>query len=202
MEPTRPTIHAIMSPRRGSFWRVRPHQITTLESTSQLIDRVQAEIAAGRLWRAKEILRGNIASGRVEPEVLEQYGQLLETLGDRVEAGKYLFLSGVRAPRHGDAIDLFRHRHAKRRAADLVAQFPAGIRCRPFEILPATVQRELREWGIEPQSFRSRQSSTPVRSSWRERLAIAGWLAALAVLLVAIALGLRSIASWVWAQVS
>ena len=173
-----------------------------MKTTAQLIDRVQAEIAADRLWRAKEILRGNIASGRVEPEVLEQYGQLLERMGESVEAGKYLFLSGIRTPRYARAIELFRQRNAKRRGGDLLAQLPSAIRCRPFELLPPTVQRELREWGIEPHSFGSGERATPSRSPSHGRLATAGWFATLAVLLVALALGLRSIASWVWAQLS
>lgn len=172
-----------------------------MKTTAQLIDRVQAEIAADRLWRAKEILRGNIASGRIEPEVLEQYGQLLERMGESVEAGKYLFLSGIRTPRYARAIELFRQRNAKRRGADLLGQLPSAVRCRPFELLPPTVQRELREWGIEPHSFASGERATPSRSS-HGRLATAGWFATLAVLLVALALGLRSIASWVWAQLS
>ena len=72
-----------------------------------VLERVDAELAAGRLWRAKEILRGRIAGGAVAPAVLERYGQLLEQTGDRLEAGKYLFLSGVRRSEYKPAIDVF-----------------------------------------------------------------------------------------------
>lgn len=102
-----------------------------MESTSQLLDRVEAEIAAGRLWRAKEILRGNIGSGRVDPAVLERYGRLLETLGEQLEAGKYLFLSGARLPAYGDAIQLFRRRHAKSGTAGLVGHCQRQFVARP-----------------------------------------------------------------------
>ena len=169
-----------------------------METTTELLSRAQAESTRGRAWRAKEILRGNIASGRVEPEVLEAYGLLLETLGDRAEAGKYLFLSGTNAARYSEAISVFKRRSANRHGADLVAQFPAGVRRRPFHELAPSVQHELLAMGVTPVLFGAGKGRAAVRSHWRERLAVAGWLMACAVLLFALLLGLKSMGSWLW----
>ena len=52
--------------------------------------RAQQEITAGRRWRAKEILRGNIGTRPFDPGLYEAYGNLLRDLGDEVEAGEVL----------------------------------------------------------------------------------------------------------------
>ena len=173
-----------------------------METTTDLLSRAQAASARGRAWRAKEILRGNIASGRVEPEVLEAYGLMLETLGERAEAGKYLFLSGAHAARYSEAISVFKRRTANRRGADLVAQFPAGVRRRPFHELAPSVQHELLAMGVTPELFGTGKGRAPMRSHWRERLAMAGWLMACAVLLLAMLLGLKSMGSWLWSRLA
>ena len=56
-----------------------------MKPVTEIIARADAELSAGRPWRAKEILRGAI-SGRMEPAILERYGRLLDSLGERVEA--------------------------------------------------------------------------------------------------------------------
>ncbi|GEM_PF-2206091 len=61
-----------------------------------LYERADAAIAAGKLWRAREILQGNIALHGYDQHLFERYGQVLLQLGDAMEAGKYLFLSGDR----------------------------------------------------------------------------------------------------------
>jgi hypothetical protein len=158
-------------------------------------------MAAGRLWPAKEILRGSIASGRVEPDIVEAYGRLLEQIGERADAGLYLFLSGARTAPYEPAISLFQRRMAKRTAADLVAQFPATIRRQPFHAMAPAVQAELRERGVTPELFGSRKGTVPRRMPGRERAVFAALLAMLAVLAVALAVGLTVSAAWLWARV-
>jgi hypothetical protein len=179
---------------------VERHGLAALQSTSSLLNRVDAEIAAGRVWRAKEILRGNIASGRVEPEVLEAYGRLLAQLGEKADAGKYLFLSGARAAPYSDAISVFRKRIANREARDLVAQLPSAIRRLRFDELAPTVQRELGELGVEAALFGPRTNRASSTSSWRVGFAIAGGLAVFGLFIVALMLGLNSIATWLWSR--
>ena len=55
---------------------------------------VKAALTNNQLWRAKEILQGTIASSGYDPFLFEQYGLILFQMGDLMEAGKYLFLSG------------------------------------------------------------------------------------------------------------
>ncbi len=58
-------------------------------------DAVAEALATGKLWRAKEILSGRIASQPFSPELYEQLGALLLRMGDDLAAGKFLLLSGV-----------------------------------------------------------------------------------------------------------
>ena len=82
-----------------------------MTSPEEAIARVTAEVTAGRLWRAREILAGRIAGGDADPAILEAHGRVLQAMGEQVEAGRYLFASGVRAPAYADAIALFTRRH-------------------------------------------------------------------------------------------
>ena len=56
-----------------------------------LYERVDEAIERGEMWRAKEILRGNIGTSSYDSQLYERYGRLLLDLGEMVEAGKYLF---------------------------------------------------------------------------------------------------------------
>ena len=169
-----------------------------MKSIEDILNRANAEFAAGRAWRAKEILRGNIAAGRVEPEILETYGRLLGRLGDRVEAGKYLFLSGMRKPEYAEAISLFTQRHARRGGHDLVAQLPTAVRLRPFAALPETVQRELQALGVTADLFGARGTRAAPKMSWPERFAALGCLVLSVFLLVTLIAGLEVVGSWIW----
>lgn len=107
-----------------------------------------AEVAEGRPWRAREILQGAIRTHATDPTVLERYGRLLDALGDRVQAGNYLFLSGVRGPDVDEAIALFLRRHGRGHREDLLAQFPRSIRKAGIEVLPPVVAEEIEALGL------------------------------------------------------
>lgn len=169
-------------------------------TTPSLLDRVAAEIERGRAWKAKELLRGNIAAGRVDPEILEAYGQLLEALGDRVEAGKYLFLSGARTEASRDAISIFLARHRGRNGSDLIAQLPTAVRRRAFVDLPSAVQQDLRAMGVSPDQF-GPETRHPTAPPARQRLALMAGLVAMAVLALATLVGLWTLVSWLVAEV-
>ena len=79
----------------------------------------------------------------MNPALLEAYGKLLDGMGDRVEAGKYLFLSGARQAEYTEPITLFLARHGTSGARSLMARFPAAVRRLPFNELPPTLQAEL-----------------------------------------------------------
>ena len=166
-----------------------------MPSRDDVLTRVDAELTAGRAWRAKEIIRGAIAGGKAEPAILECYGRLLERLGERVEAGKYLFLSGIRNPEYEESIALFKARHAKRTGKDLVSQFPAGIRRQEFHALPLILQNELAAMGIAADLFGPRRAAVGPMS-WSPGAAWA--ILIVVVFMSALAVGLATIASWLW----
>ena len=66
-------------------------------------------------------MRGAIRTHCLDVRFLEAYGRLLDQLGDRTEAGKFLFLSGVRGPDVDPAIALVLARHAKAPLRHLVS---------------------------------------------------------------------------------
>jgi hypothetical protein len=162
--------------------------------------RAKAEADAGRRWRAKEILQGSLACQlyALEPEFLEAYGALLDSLGDRFEAGKYLFLSGKRSDAYAEAIEIYLHRTRRTPVSDLVGQFPAAIRRHGLGHLPEVVRRELEERGARPEDLQRREPLIPAASplGWRDRVVIGGIISAFVLLLATSIVGCVAIVRW------
>lgn len=116
--------------------------------------RVAREIEVGRHWRAKELLQGAIRTYGYRPDLFEQYGQLLLRMGDTLEAGKYLFLSGIRRADYDQAIVLFVQRFTRRNPAHLYYAFPAKARLGPPNAYPSVVAEELLRLGV-PSNLRA-----------------------------------------------
>jgi hypothetical protein len=154
-------------------------------------NRVTREISARRFWRAKEILQGALATYGYEPHLFEQYGRLLLLMGDAVEAGKYLFLSGVRAPEYREAIALFVNRHARRNPAQLYYTFPAAARLGRLEDYPPVVTKELVGLGVPSNLKPSRRVLAPATPgpTPRTRLVTLGCALSMLVALVLMGLG-------------
>ncbi len=112
-------------------------------------ERADAAIAAGRLWRAREILQGNVGLRGYDRHLFERYGQVLLQLGDTMEAGKYLFLSGERKPEYEEAIGLFLARHGRRGSRQVIAEFPLVARLKYVSEYPEAVRRTLDELGVK-----------------------------------------------------
>jgi hypothetical protein len=169
-----------------------------VKTPDAIVKRAAIEIAAGRHWRAKEILRGAIASNRVEPAILQAYGELLESLGDRFEAGKYLFLSGVREPGYAAAISLFLDRQRKNTSWSLIASFPTGVRRLPFERLPATVQQELQARSIGADRFEGKRWSegSPRRITWLDSAAGFGAVIVFLIFVASLIIGVVTLSRW------
>src|SRR5262245_8259364 len=91
------------------------------------IERAQAEIERGRLWRAREILQGSIRTLGYNLELYEEYGRLSLRMGDAPEAGRFLFLSGARKPEYEEAIHLYLEKHGQS-PAGLFRSFPQKAR--------------------------------------------------------------------------
>lgn len=112
------------------------------------IDKLEAALAAGQLWRAKEILAGRLGSGGFDATTCEQLGRVLLQMGDDLQAGKYLFLSGVRAPEYAGPIELFRRRHGRAGWQSLLGSLPASARRAAWADLPAALREDLRAAGV------------------------------------------------------
>ena len=172
--------------------------LQTMTSADVILQRAETQIAAGRLWRGKEILRGTLAS-RADSVLLERYGRLLDSMGDRYEAGKYLYLSGQRLPEYAAAIELFLARHAGRTEIDFVRLFPAAVRRLPFEQLPALVQQDLKSRGVREERFSGKAPMVAsARYRWSDRLKMAAAVLICGIFVLALGLGIAQIMNWVW----
>jgi hypothetical protein len=150
------------------------------------IDKVDAALDAGQLWRAKEILAGRIGSAEFSPELCERFGQLLLRMGDDLQAGKYLFLSGVRRPEYESAIRLFLRRYSRAGWQSLLGSFPAAARCAVWADMPQTVRNELRDAGVPILN----QSDAVWGTARRAPTAARGWRGCLMVIAVVLFVGL------------
>ena len=109
-----------------------------------MYQRVDEAIKRGEAWRAKEILRGSIRSHGYDIELYQRYGRLLLDLQDKLEAGKYLFLSGNRQPEYKPAIELYLSRI---KGDSLYYSFPRSARLREVSDYPEPVRSDLERVG-------------------------------------------------------
>lgn len=119
----------------------------------EVIDTVDRELAAGRIWRAKEILQGRLRSAGYDAALYERYGFVLFQLGYMVEAGKYLFLSGVRKPEYREPIGIYIERHGKS-LNSLRDTFPACVRRTGIPSYPENVLDDLQAAGFSLADFK------------------------------------------------
>ena len=166
--------------------------------------RVDAALAEGKLWRAKEILQGRLGQSPYDPALYGLYGSVLLRMGDLVEAGKYFFLSGERRPEQREAIELYLHRHARRDWPSLAATFPRAARHLAADAYPEAVRQDLRRLGLSapdavPATTAPEAFVIP-RAPVMERLAVAGCvllvLFTLVCALVGFAVVLRAVVEW------
>ena len=160
---------------------------------------VQKAVDEGKLWRAKEILSGRIASSEFSPELYEQYGSILLAMGDELEAGKYLFLSGAGDPDYAHAVDLYLARNRKVEGRQFLASFPARLHKVPFGGLPDRVRRELETRGVSSRLERPAEAlrnPLPARVQIQRSLLAFGCLTALLLCALAMLLGFRAMLLW------
>ena len=115
----------------------------------KVIQRAQEQIQQGKLWRAKDILNGGISNYPFTPELYRAYGDLLLQMGDLREAGRFLFLSGIREPAYSDAIAIFTSQFENGRKEQFYSAFPARARLAKLSDYPAAVADELKKRGFQ-----------------------------------------------------
>jgi hypothetical protein len=168
-----------------------------------ILQRVEAAVDAGQAWRAKEILRGNIRNMGFAPRLYQRYGKLLLELGDKYEAGKYLFLSGQREDEYRQAISLFLDRQRRNPPNDIVLRFPRGARLGKVADYPEPLRADLRRLGAGgrlpvPDTAPRGRSPEP---TWIDRrlVPIGCFLLAAAVIILTI-IGALTVGGWLFAS--
>lgn len=116
--------------------------------TNRILDRARKEIEQGNLWRAKEILQGAIRRESYDSQLFEMMGTVFLTMGDVPEAGRFLFLSGVRQPEYREAIELFLSRHRRKEPQEFSHLLPRKARLRTLSEYPQEVAQVFREMGF------------------------------------------------------
>jgi len=165
------------------------------KASRSTLSRATHERRAGRDWKAKEILQGAVSNHPTDPRVLEAYGRVLHDLGDRIEAGKYLFLAGAQDDVARSDIELFLERHGRGHPRNLVGQFPAQLRAGRWEALPSSVVEELRAHGVVASTSGIEQVEAP-RSKWKAFLETAQFTGAIAFLLFLVLFIVGAIVKW------
>lgn len=95
---------------------------------------------SGLSWKAKEILQGTIGQAEYNSSLYKLYGEVLLDLGDRCEAGKYLFLGGGSQEKNtSEAISIFLNRHNKKDVYGFFALMPKKFVSSPYESYPKNV---------------------------------------------------------------
>lgn len=114
------------------------------------LEAVDQAIADKKLWRAKEILQGRLASPKFDPDLLRRYGEVLLAMDDKIEAGRHLFCSGFRAPEYSEAIELFLSRNRRDKPHRFLSALPSMV-CRQSHLAEfiASPEFELNGWSAE-----------------------------------------------------
>jgi Family of unknown function (DUF6584) len=161
-----------------------------------LRSRVADEIANGRVWRAKEILRGSF-SGDFDPDRCEAYGQILLQMNDLKEAGRYLFVSGARKPEYQDAIAIFMEKFATMKARNRLLSLPARIHRVDIDDWPASVIEDLKRLEVFEEIRNYQQDHAPPATSRRVMnfLVPFGCITTIALISLLAATGLLSLLS-------
>ena len=141
----------------------------------------EKEVAKGNLWRAREILQGSIPNAGYDCDLFESLGNVLLTMGDLPEAGRFLFLAGKRQPEYDEAIKIFLRKQG-RSWRTLRQSFPRVAKLPRLSDYPDCVSRQLAELGF-PKVVKGSATSSPVYSD-SFISDVVGWLIIGSILMV------------------
>ena len=146
------------------------------------------EIAAGNFWRAKEILHGQIKYSAYNVALFEKLGFVLLQMKDLVEAGKYLFLSGVRKPEYEEPIGIFLKKY-EGKPHNLFHPFPRSAKLSKISDYPEAVVAKLRELGFTD-GLETVHGVTPTSVGSGGKIALVVFLLIVLVIIVLLILGI------------
>ncbi|HEX2860714.1 MAG TPA: hypothetical protein VHN79_03700 [Lacunisphaera sp.] len=150
--------------------------------TTSTRDRAAREAAAGRLWRAKEILAGALTSQGYSPTGFAAYGRVLARMHDTKEAGKFLFLSGLAETHEAPTVEVFLRSVRGRPNSWIYSQFPGAARRGELTDFPERVRNDLGTLGF-PRDFHWK-GPPPVPNQTGKWPAMAGTALAICMLLL------------------
>jgi len=136
-----PSVYAVLSEKRES-------RLIQDQELQQLID-------AGEHWKAKEKLQGRMSVPGYDSTLLEEYGNVLLTMNDKLEAGKYLFLSGARKQYYSEFIELYLQRYSGKSTDHIFHTFPKKVQRAAYSDFPEIVKSELQELNFQPKEIKS-----------------------------------------------
>ncbi|PCJ50149.1 MAG: hypothetical protein COA73_18575 [Candidatus Hydrogenedentota bacterium] len=108
----------------------------------------------GKLWRAKEILQGRIQQMGYDTDQYERYGQILLAMNDNIQAGKYLFLSGIRKTEYEECIRLYINRYTTKNKTTIIDTFPKAVRIADDDSYPPQLLEDLKFLDLTPDLIR------------------------------------------------
>ena len=118
-----------------------------------IYEKAEIEINKGNLWRAKEIFQGNLGTLGYDHKLYEQYGNLLAKMGDNIEAGRFLFLSGKVPVDSNESIKLFLFRYTRKEPKNILGTFPKAARLNSIDEYPKVVAEKLKDLGIKSEDI-------------------------------------------------
>ncbi|MDQ3800625.1 MAG: hypothetical protein M3384_14345 [Acidobacteriota bacterium] len=136
------------------------------------IEKAERELAKGNLWRAKEILQGSLPSAGYNIELFEKFGIVLLQMGDLPEAGKFLFLSGVRKPEYEEAICIFLQKYGKK-PLNFFQTLPHTAKLSKISDYPEIVAAKLRELNF-PETLKTENGDVDVLPEDDDKILLAG----------------------------
>lgn len=162
----------------------------------QTLENARSELAAGQAWRAKEILQGSLRNYGYQTRLYRLYGQVLLSVGDTLQAGKFLFLSADDpADLEQTAIDLFLSRHGKRGLHGVLGVLPKKCRLNWLSEYPECVQKRLRSLGAGETVYPLMEVTIPGRSM---RVFTIGCLVIIGLTVFCTVVGFLRVLAWIF----
>ena len=125
-------------------------------------------------WKAKELLQGRLSAPGYDSALYEAYGYVLLQMNDKLEAGKYLFLSGERSAEYSEPIRLYLDRYGGTDSSKIYHTCPKSGQDATYNSYPEQVRFELGQLGYTHRHLNKQIAKrTPHKSTFFNQLI--GW---------------------------
>lgn len=159
---------------------------------------IHSLLYAGEHWKAKEKLQGQLAQPGYDSALFEKYGYVLLKMNDKLEAGKYLFLSGIRNQEYAESIQLYLNRYAGKDSNYFFHTFPKKAQHAPFTDYPPQVLSDLEKLDIKMEEINRTVKSPPHSETLKDRIVDFGCSAAFFIFVLLFFVGVGSGVKILW----